>query len=225
MAKIDERKRSMASQRTPEQLKTIILKATQHLVAVGGMQNFSYPKLAAETGINAPTVYEHYKNKEALLTACFLTIDDEIACKIANAPKNLSAGVKDLQSLDNLCWLLWLPYWNYLTADYDRTLFYWHFCNSEYYTPTVMQQRMQNGKAFWELVQSVNGLSQFSERCNLEMLVWNLVDNTVAMAAKVLRGVYPNDEVNVNTVYHMVFQPVFSAFGQNSGDDNKADGK
>mgnify|MGYP001707645436 FL=1 len=152
MAKIDERKRSMASQRTPEQLKTIILKATQHLVAVGGMQNFSYPKLAAETGINAPTVYEHYKNKEALLTTCFLTIDNEIACKIANAPKSLSAGVKDLQSLDDLCWLLWLPYWNYLTADYDRTLFYWHFCNSEYYTPTVVQQRMQNGKAFWELV-------------------------------------------------------------------------
>ena len=123
MAKIDERKRSMASQRTPEQLKTVILKATQHLVAVGGMQNFSYPKLAAETGINAPTVYEHYKNKEALLTTCFLTIDNEIACKIANAPKSLSAGVKDLQSLDDLCWLLWLPYWNYLTADYDRTLF------------------------------------------------------------------------------------------------------
>lgn len=132
----------MASQRTPEQLKSIILKATQHLVAVGGMQNFSYPKLTAETGINAPTVYEHYKNKEALLTTCFLTIDNEIACKIANAPKSLSDGVKDLQSLDDLCWLLWLPYWNYLTADYDRTLFYWHFCNSEYYTPTVVQQRM-----------------------------------------------------------------------------------
>lgn len=136
----------MPSQRTPEQLKSIILKATQHLVAVGGMQNFSYPKLAAETGINPPTVYEHYRNKEALLTACFLSIDSEIARKIANAPKSLSAGVKDLQSLDNLCWLLWLPYWNYLTADYDRTLFYWHFCNSEYYTPTVIRQRMQNGK-------------------------------------------------------------------------------
>lgn len=80
----------MPSQRTPEQLKSIILKATQHLVAVGGMQNFSYPKLAAETGIN---------------------------------------------------------------------------------TPTVVQQRMQNGKAFWELVQSVNGLSPFSEKCNLERLV------------------------------------------------------
>jgi len=42
------------------------------------------------------------------------------------------------------------------------------------------------------------------------------------MAAKVLRGIYPNDEVSVNTVYRMVFQPVFSVFGQNSGDDNKA---
>lgn len=57
------------------------------------------------------------------------------------------------------------------------------------------------------------------------MLVWNLLDNTVAMAAKVLKGIYPNDEVNVNTVYRMVFQPVFSVFGQNSVYDNKADGK
>lgn len=151
------------------------------------MQNLSYPKLAAETGINALTVYEHYKNKEALLTTCFLTIDNEIACKIANAPKSLSARVKDLQSLDDLCRLLWLPYWNYLAAEYDRTLFYRHFCNSEYYTPTAVQQHMQNGKAFWELVQSVNGLSPFSEKCNLEMLVWNLLDNMVAMAAKVLK--------------------------------------
>lgn len=71
----------------------------------------------------------------------------------------------------------------------------------------------------------MNGLSQLSERFNLEMLVWNLVDNTVAMAARVLRSIYPNDEVNVNTVYHMVFQPVFSVFEQNSDDDNKADGK
>ena len=74
-----------------------------------------------------------------------------------------------------------------MTADYDCTLFYRYFCNSEYYTPTVVQQHMQNGKAFWELVQSVNGLFPFSEKCNLEMLVWNLLDNTVAMAAKVLK--------------------------------------
>lgn len=49
----------------------------------------------------------------------------------------------------DFCRLLWLPYREYLTADYDRPIFYRHFYNSEYYTPTVVQQRMQNGKAFW----------------------------------------------------------------------------
>ena len=49
MAKRMKKERIMASQRTPKRLKTIILKATQHPIAVGGMQNFSYPKLAAET--------------------------------------------------------------------------------------------------------------------------------------------------------------------------------
>ena len=49
MSKRTKKERTMASQRTPEQLKTVILKAAQHPIAVGGMQNFSYPKLAAET--------------------------------------------------------------------------------------------------------------------------------------------------------------------------------
>ena len=35
----------MAPQRTPEQLKSIILKATQHLVAVGGYAEFQLPKV------------------------------------------------------------------------------------------------------------------------------------------------------------------------------------
>lgn len=215
----------MHPQRTPEQLKSIILKGTQRLVAAGGMQNFSYPKLAAETGINAPTVYEHYKNKKDLLTTCFLNIDSEIARKIAEVSKNTSYDIQDLQSLDNFCWLLWLPYWTYLTADYDRTLFYWHFCSSEYYTPEVVQKRIQNGKAFWASVQAVDERTMFSDRCNLKILVWNLIDGTVAMAVKVLKGVFPNDEINVNTVYHMVFQPIFSVFGQNDGEEDKAESK
>lgn len=53
--------------RNPEKIKEQITLGTRRLVAAGGMSNFSFPKLSAETGIAAPTVYEHYKNKEDLL--------------------------------------------------------------------------------------------------------------------------------------------------------------
>ena len=57
----------MATHRAPEELKERILQGTMRLVAAGGMSNFSFPKLSAETGISAPTVYEYFKNKENLL--------------------------------------------------------------------------------------------------------------------------------------------------------------
>lgn len=50
----------MKRKRTAKERGEMIVKGTRHLVAVGGMSNFSFPKLMAETGINAPAVYELY---------------------------------------------------------------------------------------------------------------------------------------------------------------------
>ena len=203
----------MASHRTPEQLKPLIMRATRHLVAVGGMENFSYPKLTAETGLSAPTVYEHYKNKDELLTSCFMEIDNEVAGMMAQMLLGMPSQIRDLQSFDNLCWLLWLPYWNYLMADAERTSFYWAFYNSPYHTPELLARRNEGFQPFLAFMQAVDTEFSVSSRCNLHMLVANLIDGTVAAAVKILRGEYPNDGRSVTTVYHMVFQPLFALLG------------
>lgn len=69
-------------------IKEQITLGTRRLVAAGGMSNFSFPKLSAETGIAAPTVYEHYKNKEDLLTSCYLAIDAEIGALLSGFLQN-----------------------------------------------------------------------------------------------------------------------------------------
>lgn len=61
----------MGAHRTPEQLKSEIVNGTLQIVAEGGIVNFSFPKFTAKTGISAPMVYEHYKNKEYLLVTCY----------------------------------------------------------------------------------------------------------------------------------------------------------
>ena len=203
----------MASHRTPEEIKQLIMQATRHLVAVGGMENFSYPKLTAETGISAPTVYEYYKNKDELLTSCFMEIDGEVADMIAQMLVGMPSRIRDLQSFDNLCWLLWLPYWNYLMADADRACFYWAFYNSPYHTHELLAKRNENFKPFLAFMQDVGNELSVSDHCNLHMLVANLIDGTVAAAVKVVNGEYSNDERSVATVYHMVFQPLFSLLG------------
>ena len=203
----------MAMHRTPEELKPLIMQATRHLVAVGGMENFSYPKLTAEAGLSAPTVYEHYKNKDELLTSCFMEIDTEVADMMAQMLLGMPSQIRDLQSFDNLCWLLWLPYWNYLMADAERTYFYWAFYNSPYHTPELLAQRNKNFQPFLAFMQAVDTEFSVSSQCNVHMLVANLIDGTVAAAVKILRGEYPNDKRSVTTVYHMVFQPLFALLG------------
>ena len=192
------------------------MQATRHLVAVGGMENFSYPKLTAETGLSAPTVYEHYKNKEELLTSCFMEIDGEVAGMMAQMLLGMPSRIQDLQGFDNVCWLLWLPYWNYLMEDAERTGFYWTFYNSPYHTPELLARRNECFQPFLDFMQAVDDEFSVSSCCNLHMLVANLIDGTVAAAVKVLHGEYPNDERSVVAVYHMVFQPLFALLGIHS---------
>ncbi len=206
----------MAAHRTPDQLKPIIIKGTQHIVATGGMANFSYPKLTAQTGISAPTVYEHYKNKEDLLTSCFMDIDMEISTMTAKMLKGMPFGIGNAESFDNLCWLLWISYWNYLMADSDRTIFYRSFRNSVYYTAQVSKRHYKNFKEFNDFIQKADKRFSLSSKCNVQMLVENLINGTVTAAVNILNGVYKNDEVNVTTVYHMVFQPISALLGDRS---------
>lgn len=181
-----------------------------HLIAAGGMSNFSYPKLTAATGIVAPTVYELYKNKEDLLTTCFLEIDAEIGRLLADAMKKTPPHRDQVEDVENYCWLLWAAYWNYLMADADRTLFYQAFYSSEYYAEAVIQRRDENYLQFTKYVDDIDRRFHLSERCNRHVLVMHLIDGTLSAAVKVFRGEFGNDDVTINTIYHAIFQPVFT---------------
>lgn len=203
----------MKPARSPEALRDAIVRGTRHLIAVGGMSNFSYPKLLAETGIVAPTVYEYFKNKENLLTSCYLEIDAEIGRLIADVFQDMPSdeGDEDVSAVVlAYCQKLWDTYWDYLIADSDRTRFYWTFYHTEYYTDAVRAQRAENFRAFNHFVDEVDRRFDMSERCNRSVLVHNLIDGTTAAAVKLLRGVYSDDPLTVHTIFETIFQPVFA---------------
>ena len=196
-----------------ENMRAKIRQGTLHLIATGGMSNFSFPKLTAVTGVVPPTVYELYKNKEDLLTTCFLEIDAEIGRLLANAMKKTPPHRDQVEDVENYCWLLWITYWRYLMEDADRTLFYWAFYNSEYYTYAVIQKRDRNHLAFAQYVAEIDRRFLISERCNCHVLIMHLIDGTLNAAVKVFRGEFGNDDDTIKTIYHAVFQPVFAVLG------------
>ncbi len=193
----------------PEAFRQRIKQATMHLIAAGGMSNFSYPKLTSITGIVAPTVYELYKNKEDLLTSCFLEIDAGIGQLLADAVKKKPPHREQVEDVENCCWLLWVTYWRYLMSYAHRTLFYWAFYNSEYYTDAVIKHRSKNYLAFAQYIDEFDKRFHISEQYNHHVLIMHLIDWTLYAAIKVIRGEFENDNVTINTIYHAVFQPVF----------------
>lgn len=203
----------MKSKRTPEEQRNIIIRGTRHLVAAGGMSNFSFPKLMAETGINAPSVYELYKDKADLLTSCFLSIDAEIGKLTGDILIHRPPHRDDPIAIEKYCWILWIAYWKYLVSDADRTQFYWTFCHSEYYTESVFSEREKNFEVFLHFVEALDERFQVSLHHNRHVLVNNVIEGTVSGAIKVLRGEYEDNSITVHTIYRMVFQPVFLALG------------
>ena len=203
----------MKSKRTPEEQRNIIIRGTRHLVAIGGMGNFSFPKLMAETGINAPTVYELYKDKADLLTSCFLSIDAEIGKLTGDILVCRPPHRDNPIAIETYCWVLWSKYWEYLVSDAERTQFYWAFYHSRYYTEEILQTRKRHFKVFINFVEDLDDRFQVSLHHNRHVLVNNVIEGTISSAIKVLRGEYKNNPITVRTIYRTVFQPVFLALG------------
>lgn len=199
--------------RSPEKIKEQITLGTRRLVAAGGMSNFSFPKLSAETGIAAPTVYEHYKNKEDLLTSCYLAIDAEIGALLSDFLQNDPPHRHEPEKIDVYCRALWAAYWRYLTADADRTLFYWSFYHSEYYTQAVAERSIPNYRTLAAFMDALDERFHISERHDSSVLVANMIDGSVNAAVRVLRGEFSGGDRTLNTIYQTVIQPLFSVLG------------
>ena len=94
---------SMKYMHTPEEQRNRIIQGTRHLVALGGMRNFSFPKLMDEIGINASAVYALYKNKANPLTSCYLEIDNEIAHLLERALRQSPPHRDQAEAIDDSC--------------------------------------------------------------------------------------------------------------------------
>lgn len=207
----------MGTHRTSEELKPEIINGTLRIIAEGGMDNFSFPRLTAETGISAPTVYEHYKNKEDLLTTCFIAIDREISGCIEKTIAELPEKIKTGADIEPRCWLVWRAYWNYLVSNADRAIFYWFFFNSRYYTHEMQERHRSHFGMLRELIEPPKENACSRVRCNTDLLAAHMINATAAYASKMLRGYYKNEKATEETVYHMVFQPIYAALGIQGG--------
>ena len=203
----------MGAHRTPEQLKHEIVNGTLEIVAEGGIVNFSFPKLTAKTGISAPTVYEHYKNKEDLLVTCYKAIDCEVSQCIEEAIKTFTTDTESTDEIQARFRFIWQAYWNFLTSNRNKSIFYSYFLNSGYYNHEMQAWHRSNHTPILKILHALKSRNSGTAKCNIDILAAHMVNATSAYASRMHRGFYKNEKLTEETVYNMAFQPIYAALG------------
>ncbi len=201
----------MAGRYSKEELKDKLQRSTFSLVASGGIESVTVRKVATGCGLSDPYIYQCYSDLTDLMTDTFMRIDKEIAYLIASVIRKQAQT--EAYDLEEKCWLLWSAYWKFLMDYAERTIFYWRFYQSGYYTKELLEERQKNFAAFIDFVQSAGAQLGFSDITALDSVVSMIIDDSVSVAVKIHLGYMPQSAVSAEDIYRSVFSLLFHKLG------------
>ncbi len=206
----------MAGRYSKEELKDKLQRSTFSLVASGGIESVTVRKVATGCELSDPYIYQCYSDLTDLMTDTFMRIDKEIAYLIASVIRKQAQT--EAYDLEEKCWLLWSAYWKFLMDYAERTIFYWRFYQSGYYTKELLEERQKNFAAFIDFVQNAGAQLGFSDITALDSVVSMIIDDSVSVAVKIHLGYMPQSAVSAEDIYHSVFSLLFHKLGLNIWD-------
>ncbi len=126
-------------QRQKDEVRTSIINAARTLVLEEGWQSLSIRRIAEAIEYSVPVIYDHFENKDAILTEFTMTGYDMLAKSLKQAKSKFDQPCQQLDAMAN-------AYWNFA------------FENKEYY-----QLMFGLGMPNCETARSIPGLAVFGE--------------------------------------------------------------
>ncbi len=203
----------MAGKYSKEEIKDKLQRSTFSLVTSGGIESVTVRKVVTGCGLSDPYIYQCYSDLADLMTDTFLGIDKEIAYLITSIIRKQVQPEKS--TTEEKCRLLWYTYWNFLMDYAERTVFYWRFYQSGFYTKELLLERRKNFAVFVEFIQSEGMQLGFSDTNALDSIVSMIIDDSVSAAVKIHLGYMPQNAVSTEDIYHSVFSLLYRKLGLN----------
>ncbi|WP_054676763.1 TetR/AcrR family transcriptional regulator [Parasalinivibrio latis] len=107
-------RKNVATNKVPDK-RTLILEATQRLLAQTGFHGLSMQMVAKEAGVAAGTIYRYFADKNDLLAQLHNHVLQHVANKI-------SAGLSDSMSLRQRFEKIWLNTWQMVITNDDQLI-------------------------------------------------------------------------------------------------------
>lgn len=170
-----------------------IQEATITYVAEYGLENVTTKKVALSLGISEGTIFYHFPNKKALLTACLYYIDSQIDQALKTVPfrgLNISKNIRNM----------WYTYFSYLVTHSSYTKFYRQFRQSSYYSREVMAGQNQSFSFFVKVIQKNAQYFGF----NPEFYWVFIIETTLTFAIRVADGDLPGTPKDIDRIYSLI---------------------
>ena len=175
------------------------------IVTREGIEGLTVRKVSSGCGLSDPYIYQCYEDIPDLLQNAYMEIDEKVANLVAEVIQTKVQKIGSREELLASFWMIWDPYWNFLMEDPERTVFYWRYYQSAYYSVELLKQRQQNYEVFISFFRKVGEAIGISNQINVDVLVSNLIDDTVSQAVKIHLGYYEKENMPEPMVYQSVF--------------------
>ncbi len=161
------------------------------------------------TGFSRSTIYRHFRNKEALLAACFTYVDELAARNIREfRPDPACPGSTPTEAVRSL----WLPYLRFWIDHPDEAAFYYGFQDGDRLPGAPGAQEADHGAAFRETSRLFCGCFPELSQLDREILCLHILTFTLQLARRMADGLLPDNEEIEDAAFALMMGGVESCF-------------
>ena len=199
----------MAGEYSKDELKEMLQRATFKIVAKSGIESITVRKITEGCNLTAPYIYQCYADIPELLRDSYFKIDKEIAGFIGKIPQIQTSVPDKKRELEQIAWIVWNQYWDYLMKDADRTIFYWRFYQSGYYNSDILIERQKYYRPLLKYIHDVGQILNAPKNVELQAVITSIIDDTASIAVKIHLGYISKDALTIKLIYRTVFSLLF----------------
>lgn len=203
----------MAGRFSKTELKSMLNCSAYRVVATEGIERVTTRKVSKGAGLSDPYIYQCYSDMDDLLKSAFLEINKEIAEIIKNMLQTYNPESITQEETEKRCWEMWSTYWDFLMAQPEKTIFYWRFSQSGYYSKELFDARQKNFDLFFKFLNDAEERSGLTDITDTDTIVADIFVGTVGMAVKIHLGYIEKTESIKYDIYHSVFAVFFRRIG------------
>jgi hypothetical protein len=176
----------------------LIEQAAMKGVRIHGINGVRVQHISKLSGMTASSIYTYFDGKDDLMVACFERVDRQIAALF----DQITITKKEMkESPEEAVRKLWLPYYQWLVAHPDETVFY-HLFRDDPGFPAYNERR--DYSYFAGFIKIVNGFhSVYPDLGGMKNdILWiHVLNETVMYAKYVVEGTLPNTTETENAIF------------------------